>query len=159
MSLKLALAAVLRVLRGRKGLSQEGLAQAASRTYLATLERGESSVSLDKLYLLSNALDLSPMTLLALTLSTCDDEPLEAILSRMTKELTNYEQSGLLNELKSQLQGDALVARNPGKRVDLEKLRQVRQCKAEGLTQKLTAEKVGLSKQTVHDMWHRKTDQ
>ena len=40
---------------------------------------------------------------------------------------------------------------------DVTSLRKVHQLKAEGLNQKI-AEKMGISKQTVHDLWHRKLD-
>ncbi|MCS3419092.1 MULTISPECIES: helix-turn-helix domain-containing protein [Pseudomonas] len=158
MPLKRAFAAVLRVLRSRKGLSQEGLSEAGTRTYLAQLEKGESGITLDKLDLLSKALDTSPLTLLALTLAIRQNEPIESVLGRLTAELSEHLQTGLMEELKAQLQDDALVVRKPGKPVDENRLRQVHQHKAEGLTQKQIAEKLGLSKQTVHDLWHRKSD-
>jgi transcriptional regulator with XRE-family HTH domain len=158
MALKLAFAAVLRVLRSRKGLSQEGLSEAGTRTYLAKLEKGESGITLDKLDLLSKALGVSPLTLVALTLTIRENEPLESILGRLTAELSEHQQTGLLEELKAQLKDDVLVVRKPGKPVDENRLRQVHQHKAEGLTQKQTAEELGLSKQTVHDLWHRKSD-
>lgn len=158
MPLKLAFAAVLRVLRSRKGLSQEGLSEAGTRTYLAQLEMGKSGITLDKLDLLSKALDTSPLTMLALTLAIRQNEPIEFVLSRLTAELSEHQQTGLMEELKAQLQEDALVARKPGKPVDENRLRQVHQHKTEGLTQKQIAEKLGLSKQSVHDLWHREPD-
>lgn len=158
MPLKLAFAAVLRALRSRKGLSQEGLSEAGTRTYLAKLEKGESGITLDKLDLLSQALGSSPLTLLALTLAIRENESLESVLGRLTAELSQHQQAGLMDELKAQLQDEALVARKPGKPVDENRLRHVLQHKAEGLTQKQIAEKLGLSKQTVHDLWHRKSD-
>ena len=41
---------------------------------------------------------------------------------------------------------------------DVTSLRKVHQLKAEGLNQKQIAEKMEISKQTVHDLWHRKLD-
>lgn len=158
MTLKLAFAAVLRVLRNRKGLSQEGLSEAGTRTYFAKLEKGESGITLDKLDLLSKALGTSPLTLLALTLAIRENEPLESILSRLTAELSEHQQAGLLEVLNAQLKDDALVVRKPGKPVDETRLDQVRLLKIEGLTQKQIAEKLGLPKQTVHDLWHRESD-
>lgn len=41
---------------------------------------------------------------------------------------------------------------------DVTSLRKVHQLKAEGLNQKQIAEKMGISKQAVHDLRHRKLD-
>lgn len=155
MSVKLAFAAVLRALRHTKGLSQEGLTDATSRTYLGTLEQGKSTPSLDKLHALSTALDVSPLTLLALTLSVHSDKPVSAIVERLTNELTAFEGAGGVEQLKAQMIDGALVRRPAGKLVDSEKLRKVLQCKAEGLSQTETAVRLEMSKSTVHDLWKR----
>ncbi|WP_458130260.1 hypothetical protein [Pseudomonas sp. Z2-11] len=73
------------------------------RRLLAKLEKGESGITLDKLDLLSKALGTSPLTLLALTLAIRENEPLESILSRLTAELSEHQQTGLLEVLKAEL--------------------------------------------------------
>lgn len=59
-------------------------------------------------------------------------------------------------QLTEVIQG--LLPRKPGKLIDECRLRKVHQLKAEGLSQKQIAEKFGISKQTVHDLRHRKLD-
>ncbi|XKU41506.1 helix-turn-helix domain-containing protein [Pseudomonas [fluorescens] ATCC 17400] len=61
------MAAVVRALRDSQDLSQEGLASAISQTFLSRIENGHSSPTLDKFAELAHALELSPVTLLALT--------------------------------------------------------------------------------------------
>ena len=68
LSLKTAFSAVLKTLRVSKGLTQQHLAEASSRTYLSKLERAQSSLTLDKLNVLSTTIGLSPLTLIAVTL-------------------------------------------------------------------------------------------
>jgi transcriptional regulator with XRE-family HTH domain len=155
MTLKLPFAAVLRAIRSKRGITQESLSEAGSRTYLGALERGESSISLDKLQVLSQTLQLSPLTLIALTLSTLDEQPIGPIVERLSAELEEFERIGGLEELKAQIADGILVSRKAGKLVDTQRLMAVHQCKADGLSQKETAVRLGLSKSTVHDLWKR----
>ncbi|NIF28877.1 helix-turn-helix domain-containing protein [Pantoea sp. Tr-811] len=158
MSLKLALAAVLRALRAAKGLKQEELADAVSADYLSTLEKGAATPTLDKLHALSRALGVSPTALLALTQSMEANEPPSAILERAHQEILELQQLGLADLLQQQVVAGELIKRPPGKRFDEAKLKNVLTCKAEGLTQTQTAKRLGLSTSTVHDLWRRTPD-
>lgn len=159
MSLKLALAAVLRALRAVKGLKQEELADALSADHLSTLEKGNATPTLDKLHALSNALGISPTALMALTQSVDADEPPSAILERAHQELIELQRMGISDLLQAQIVGGELRKRPAGKRFDETKLKNVLACKAEGLTQTQTAKKLGMSTSTVHDLWRRAHEQ
>jgi len=58
--------AAVRRLRLERGLTQEDLAEAAglSQRYVSVLERGENSPTLNVIFRLCHALDVSPMELL-----------------------------------------------------------------------------------------------
>ena len=155
MSIKLAFAAVLRALRSTKEMPQEGLTETTSRAHLVTLEQGKASPSLDKLYALSEALELTPLTLMTLTLSLHENEPVEALVERLKSELATFDAAGGREVLEAQLVDGKLVSRPAGKTVNAQRLYEVRQCKADGLSQKQTALKLSLSKSTVHDLWKR----
>lgn len=155
MSLKLALAAVLRTLRHRGRHSQESLNYGSSRTYMFRLEKGASTVSLDKLESICEGLGVSPLTFLALTLSAKHGDSTQALLQRVHAELYDFEHSGGTEDLRAEVAAGAAVERRPGKPADQEKLKKVLQCKAEGMTQKMTSEALGIPKQTVHDLWRR----
>lgn len=100
MSLKTAFASVLRAMRASRGMTQRKLAEASSRTYLSKLERGQSSPTLDMVTALSGTLNLSPLTLIALTLSAESRQPINALLGRLDKEVAELRQAGVLGELQ-----------------------------------------------------------
>ena len=153
MSLKVPFAAVLRILRGWKGLTQEGFPEKSSRQYLGGLEQGKSSITVDKLYALSQAMGLSPATILALTMAIEGDQDVEVVLQRIAEELRAFENSGGLAEAKAQIEHGLLVGRPAGIAVNAELLKNVLQCKAKGMTQKETSLELGVSKVTVHRYW------
>jgi len=155
MSLKLALAAVLRTLRRQGRHSQESLNYGSSRTYMFRLEKGASAVTLDKLESICAGLGISPLTFLALTLSANSGDSTQMLLQKVQTELDEFEHFGGSELLRAEVAAGAAIERRPGKPVDPEKLQRVLQCKAEGMTQKLTSETLGIPKQTVHDLWRR----
>ena len=155
MSLKLALAAVLRTLRRQGRHSQESLNYGSSRTYMFRLEKGASTVTLDKLESICAGLGISPLTFLALTLSANSGDSTQMLLQKVQTELDEFEHFGGSELLRAEVAAGAAIERRPGKPVDPEKLQRVLQCKAEGMTQKLTSETLGIPKQTVHDLWRR----
>lgn len=99
MSLKTAFAAVLKAMRNSRGLTQNQLSDASSRTYLSKLERTQSSLTLDKLQAISQTLELSPLTLVAITVATESHAPLRELLNRLEAELVDLRYSGVLKEL------------------------------------------------------------
>lgn len=155
MSLKPAFAAVLRSVRGAQHRTQENLAEAASRTYMGKLENGASSITLDKLDELAEALGLSPLTLLALTLSARDSGATEQKLERALKEVQVIEAEIGMQTIQSHLTGGKLSKRQPSRPADLEKLALVQACKAEGLTQAAASRRLGLNRSTIHFLWNR----
>ncbi|WP_336333799.1 helix-turn-helix transcriptional regulator [Pseudomonas putida] len=150
---KLAFAAALRAMRASKGMTQEMLARATSRPYVGRLEKGESTPSVEKLQALSEALGISPLTLLALMLSVQEDQPTSAVLARLKQDLTQFEKAGGPQLLQRQVADGQLVPRTTGVPMDADRLADVLRHKAAGFTQKETAVRLGISTSTVHDMW------
>lgn len=100
MSLKTAFASVLKTMRSSRGLTQEHLLDATSRTYLSKLERAQSSPTLNKLDAISQTLELSPLALIALTHSTESHTPLREMLNRLETELLDLRHAGVLKKLE-----------------------------------------------------------
>ncbi|QCI13482.1 helix-turn-helix transcriptional regulator [Pseudomonas putida] len=108
MTLKSSFANVLRVLRSQRNITQRGFSDTTSRTYLSKLETGRSSITLDKLEQLSERLELSPLTLLALTLSEDTGQTANELLGRTRNEIRALESEGQIPGLQATL-GDNLA--------------------------------------------------
>ncbi|EKT4454814.1 helix-turn-helix domain-containing protein [Pseudomonas sp. yb_9] len=125
MTLKSSFATVLRVLRCHRNITQRGFADTTSRTYLSKLETGRSSLTLDKLEQLSERLEVSPLTLVALTLSEDTGLTADELLVRTRNEIRALESEGRIPGLQATL-GDDLAAtpwpassRNPRRKMPL----------------------------------------
>lgn len=103
MTLKTSFASVLRALRSKRNISQRDFADTTSRTYLSKLELGKSSITLDKLSQVSQRLQLSPLTLLTLTLSDETGRPVNDLVSDLQAELAELRRGGGLSSLKTLL--------------------------------------------------------
>ncbi|MHB2051184.1 helix-turn-helix domain-containing protein [Pseudomonas sp. VEM90] len=108
MTLKSSFATVLRAIRSKRNITQRQFADASSRTYLSKLEGGKSSITLDKLEQLSARLKLSPLTLLALTLSEDGCRPAKDLVNTLKFELETLEREGGLPGLISLQQATTL---------------------------------------------------
>lgn len=93
MSLKSSFAMVLRTLRRKRNISQRDFGD-TSRTFLSKLEGGRSSLTLDKLDQVSQRLELSPLTLLTLTLSLEAGKPAVELIDHLRSEIEGLERDG-----------------------------------------------------------------
>lgn len=100
MSLKTAFAAVLKAMRGARGLSQKSLAEVSSRTYVSKLERGQSSPTLEMMTSLSAPLNLSPLTLVAITIGAQSGQSIKSLIARIEAEVSELSGVGVLKELQ-----------------------------------------------------------
>lgn len=100
MSIKAAVATVLKAMRKARGLSQRDLAEVSSRTYVSKLERGQSSPTLEMMATLSASLGLSPLTLVAVTMGAETRQPIRSLIRRMEKEIDELTKAGVLQELE-----------------------------------------------------------
>lgn len=101
MTLKSSFATVLRAFRNKRNITQRQFPDATSRTYLSKLEGGKSSITLDKLEQLSVRLELSPLTLLALTLSEDGGKPARELVNTLQIEIEALEPEGGLPGLSN----------------------------------------------------------
>lgn len=100
MSVKNAVAIVLKTMRKTRGLSQKNLAEVSSRTYVSKLERGQSSPTLEMMATLSSPLGLSPLGLVAMTLATETGQSVKSLLNHVEREVEALAQAGVLKELQ-----------------------------------------------------------
>jgi transcriptional regulator with XRE-family HTH domain len=100
MSVKNAVAVVLKAMRKARGLSQKNLAEVSSRTYVSKLERGQSSPTLEMMSTLSYPLGLSPLGLVALSLATETGQSIRSLINHAESEVEELAQAGVLKELQ-----------------------------------------------------------
>lgn len=115
MTLKTSFANVLRALRNKRNISQRDFADTTSRTYLSKLELGKSSITLDKLTQISERLQLSPLTLLTLTISEDTGQPVNELLSNLQAELAELKGGDGLPSLKMMIK-DGVQSTAPARR-------------------------------------------
>ncbi|EGH04649.1 Cro/CI family transcriptional regulator [Pseudomonas amygdali pv. aesculi str. 0893_23] len=152
MALRDGLGVALRAIRSTHALTQTDLGGAAGRSYVQLLEQGRSDVTLGKLESIGKVLDIDPLTLLVLSASVDRDQPLSSVILRIEEELAAFRHAGGLESLADQVNlGPAQV------RVEQRESRRasVQECKAAGMTQRQTAEKLQLPKSTVADFWNQ----
>lgn len=149
MSLSKELAAVLKTARAVRQLSQQDLGDAGDRKHLWLMEGGRSSPTINKLEQLASALQFDPVSLLALTVAIKGDENVWTVLERVKAELLAFEQQGGASLLMDHFEGRAPTRSSER----LKRLAAVKACRREGLTQKATAERLGLPRSSVHDLW------
>lgn len=107
MSLKSSFATVLRTLRSKRNISQRDFGD-TSRTYLSKLEGGQCSITLDKLDSVSQRLELSPLTMLTLTLSLESGKPAVELIDHLRLEIESLNCDGGTPGLDHAMQGTAV---------------------------------------------------
>lgn len=143
-----ALAAVIRTLRAMKGVTQAELP--ADRKHLYKLEAGLSDITLGMLEQLSESLGVEPALLVTLVRAAEMGCPSQTVLDLAASQLRDFDHQGGPAELARQLDLGAVKAREFAR---LERASAVQACKGRGLTQRETANELGLSKSTVARAW------
>lgn len=149
MSLRQSYAAVLRLLRTLKGMSQEDLAGSVTQANVSSLELAKSSATVETSAKLADALGVAPITLLALVLANNERHSArDALLAS-------------LNELDSLGIGDSPLPPvtqpfQPKRELDAQKkLAAVQDLKSRGYTQAESARELGIPESTLRRLWHR----
>jgi transcriptional regulator with XRE-family HTH domain len=112
MSLKTAFASVLKATRAIRGLSQKNLAEVSSRTYISKLERGQCSPTLEMITSLSVPLNLSPLTLMALTIRAESGQPIRSLVNRLQNELAELADAGVLDSFPRPIEAQTQLKQN-----------------------------------------------
>lgn len=151
MALRNGLGVALRAIRSTHALAQTDLVGAAGRSYVQLLEQARSDVTLGKLESIGKALNIDALTLLVLSASVDRNEPLSSVIQQIEEELAAFSQAGGLESLADQINlGPSRV------RAEQRESRRasIQECKAAGMTQRQTADKLQMPKSTVADFWN-----
>ena len=157
MPLRAPLAAVLRLLRSSRGLSQEDFQGVIETRHIHNLEHGKSSVTLDTLEKLAAVLEVDPVALLAIASSYERGMTAKDYVKQIASEVTKLEKLGVIDKMLGEFEDGQLVTLQPGKRSSTENRTAILNCKAEGRSQKETSELLGLAKSTVSRVWNQGT--
>lgn len=155
MQLKIALAGAIRALRQQRQLRHEDLSDVSVKSKLSALERGETSITLEKFESLAEALQIEPLALFAICLSTRRDTPFPALLESAAEQLQAFEQDGGLELLAAQFADGSVAYRKPGKPQNKDNESKIRKLKQDGMGQLQIARETGLALSTVHRYWKR----
>lgn len=150
-----SLAAVLRVLRRARERKAEHFSEGINPTHIANLENGKVSVTLHTLEAVANVLDIKPVTLLVLATALRNDVSSDSVLREIELELKEVASLGVEGELADEFEDGKLRSRPSGAQISQERFEAVLACKASGLTQKETAQKLGIPSSTVQRYWQK----
>ncbi|MBD8617273.1 transcriptional regulator [Pseudomonas putida] len=155
MQLKIALAGAIRALRLHRKFRQEDLSDASVKSKLSALERGETSITLEKFENLADALKIDPVALLVLCMSKRQSLPYQVLLETASKQLQVFERAGGLQLYDEQFSGEEVAYRKPGKPQNKYNEALVQKLMSAGMNQSQIARETGLSLSTIHRYWNR----
>lgn len=150
MLLRQAYAAVLQLLRARLGLSQHDIAQTVTQSHVSQLEAVKTSATLEVSQELAEALNLHPVSFLALVHAAQDQRSAREILRLAMEELDAIE----LLDVSLPIQPEKL---SPPQTVAADKKWEaVQELKKEGHSQAEVVQMLGMPRSTVGRYWHKK---
>ena len=149
MSLRKSYAAVVQLLRTRKGLSQAKLAGSLTQAHVSELELGRSSATIEMSARLASALKVEPITLLALAAASHEKCTVrEALLAALAEaESLGLADTPLPTEPQVMAPSRVLEAKR--------KWLTVQELKAKGLSQSEAAKHLGVPESTLRRLWHQ----
>ncbi|MBK0057186.1 XRE family transcriptional regulator [Pseudomonas sp. S44] len=153
MSLREPLAAVLRLTRTARNLSQEDFHGRVEARQMNNIERAKSNPTLSSLEDIAIALDVDLVALVAVASAHDRNQTPKEFLKDLACEITKLEKLGVLDKLDGEFTDGKLQSVHGRVRSGAANRAAVLQCKAEGKTQKETAELLGLAKSTVSKLW------
>lgn len=145
--LRIAFASALRFMRRHSSVLQADFEGGVSQSHISRLERGESSVTLERLEEIAAHLNVHPLSLIALTWGASEQIPPAELLERVRQELESVE--GLLCPIAL----DDQPAVHP-RIIEAEKVRgEVQRLKALGHTKAEISRLLGIAKSTAARHW------
>lgn len=151
--MKVPFAAILRALRSHRGLTQESVPEGSNRQYLSQLEHGKSSPTLDKLQDLSEAFGLSALALVGAATAIKEAATVDELIEKFAAQMRLLDADGILDAARAEVDGEELLSRPAGRVIDRTLKTSIQGCKAQGLTQAQTSQRLGVNKMTVSRYW------
>jgi len=158
MPLMPALAALVRVIRHAKALTQEQLSGSVEARHLHNIENARSSITLERLEAVAAKLDIDPAALIVLASALEKGLSDDQILDSLRNEFAKLDALGAREHIAEHYQDGRVNRVRPGRQIDPQKLAAIRQAKAAGESQASVSARLGLPKSTVGRLWHLPED-
>lgn len=152
MSLRNSFAAVLRLLRHQKGLTQSDISKTVAQSHVSQLESAKTTATVDVSCELASAMEIQPGSLITLALACYGQRTPRELLSEVLAEL---DELGLADTV---LDDQQQPTKTPAM-IDAERKRDaIRELKREGVTQADAARQLGIPEATLRRLWHQVSD-
>lgn len=154
MPLMSAIAALLRVIRNARALSQEEMSGSVEARHLHNIENARSSVTITKLEAVAAKLDIDPAALVVLASALEKGLTDEQMLELLKAEFQKVDALGARDRISEHYRNGKVMRVQPGRQIDPKKLAAIRQAKAAGESQAAVSARLGIPKSTVGRLWH-----
>lgn len=151
MSVRIAFATALKLLRTKRGLTQLELSKNIAQSHVSQIENGKTSPSLESIVELARVLELSPIALMALVCAAQDELTASDVLELAKKDLQS------ISLLKVTISLEAKAKPHPGVTAAAKSREEVQALKDQGYSQADIARKLGMAESTVRRHWHRQS--
>lgn len=155
MPLMRPLAAVLRLVRLSRGLSQEELSGAVEARHVHNIENAKSSITLDRLETLAQRLEVDAVALLAYASRMEKGLGAKDYSDLLQSELERLEVLGIKERIHEYYQDGDVVTHKPGRRTDPAKVKAVLAGKTAGKGKREISQELGIAWSTVNDIWKK----
>lgn len=149
MSVRTAFAVALKLLRTKRGLTQDDLSKKVDQSHVSRIENEKTSPSLEAIFELARVLELSPVALLALVCGAQGSQSAGDVLKNAEKDLQDIEL------LKASIPLKIEDAPHPRVTAAAKMREEVQALKEKGFSQAEIARELGMAKTTVQRHWHR----
>ena len=149
MSVRTAFAVALKFLRAKRDLTQQDLSKKVDQSHVSRIENEKTSPSLDAIIELADALEISPVALMALVCGAQDELSAGDVLKIAEKDLKS------LALLKVSIPLEIEETPHPRVTAAAQARETVQALKEQGFSRAEVARKLGMAKTTVQRHWNR----
>lgn len=149
MSVRTAFAVALKLLRTKRGLTQDDLSKKVDQSHVSRIENEKTSPSLEAIIELARVLELSPVALMALVCAAEEKVSAGDVLKIAEKDLQD------MALLRDSIPLEIEEMPHPRVTAAAKMRSEVQELKEQGLSQAEIARQLGMAKTTVQRHWHR----
>lgn len=155
MPLMRPLAAVIRLIRMARGLSQEQFSGTVEARHIHNLEHAKSSPTLDTLETLAGRLSIDPLALLCFAARLERGENQAQYIEFLQKEMQKISDLDIEAQIHEHYRDGDVITHKPGRRSNQARVEAVLKAKAEGKSKREISEELAIPRSTVNDIWRR----